>query len=273
MQYTGLMSVYKSEKANLLKNALDSILSQTQKPSEFVLIKDGPLTPELDDCITGFNKEAELENINVKILENERNLGLGRSLQRGVKNCSFDWIARFDSDDVNSRTRMEQCIDYVEKNQQVKIIGGYIAEFSNSINEVNSMRKVPITDEEIKKRIKSRNPFNHMTVFFEKNAVLSVGNYQDVPYFEDYYLWFRLLGKGYKGANLPKTLVYAHVDDNFNKKRGGFQYLKKELYFQKLVFRKGYISLTCYLKNIMTRGMIRIVPAKLLGLIYNFLRR
>lgn len=273
MQYTGLMSVYRSEKVNLLEKSFDSILNQTKLPTEFVLIKDGPLTKKLNNCITNFEKQAQGKNIQVKILENKKNLGLGKSLQRGVKECSCEWIARFDSDDISIATRMEKSMDYVEKNHEVKILGGYISEFSGSPDEPVNIRKVPITNQEIKGRINTRNPFNHMSVFFEKEAILNVGNYQDVPYFEDYYLWFRLIKQGYQASNLPEVLVNAHVDNDFYKKRGGSQYLKKELYFQKLVFSKGYISRKRYFMNVVTRGLVRLMPKRALKLAYSFLRK
>lgn len=267
------MSVYKNEKVNLLEKALDSILNQTQVPSEFVLIKDGLLTPELDSCIDDFCKKAKNKSLRVKILKNEKNLGLGKSLKRGVTECSYDWIARFDSDDINTPKRIEKCIEFIEHNQQIVIVGGYITEFSDTIDDPISTRKVPLTDTEIKAKMKTRNPFNHMSVFFEKKAILSAGNYQDVPYFEDYYLWLRLLNSGHKAANLPEVLVYAHVDNEFYNKRGGFQYLKKELHFQKLILKKKYISLPQYLVNVSTRGLIRVVPSSLLNLVYKLLRQ
>ncbi|GKS82325.1 glycosyl transferase [Ligilactobacillus pabuli] len=273
MKYSGLMSVYKKEDPQLFEKALTSIINQTMPPAQMVLIEDGKLTTELLDIVEKMQVRFEKNKIFFKIIRNEKNLGLGLSLKKGVESCSYSWIARFDSDDISVNYRMEESINYVCKNPNVKLLGSYIAEIEKDTNKVLDVRKVPKGNVEIKRIMGKRNPFNHMTVFFERETILKAGNYKDVPYFEDYYLWLRVLSRDIEAANIGKVLVKATVDANFLNKRGGAQYLKKEFNFQSIIYKEKYISFPVFVFNILTRGMVRIFPKRALKYVYKIIRK
>lgn len=273
MEYSALMSVYKKENPLLFKKALLSIFDQTISPTQVVLIEDGKLTEDLLEVIKKAKVAFEKVGIQFLIIMNEKNLGLGVSLKKGVEKCKCKWIARFDSDDVSVNYRMEESIKFLKKNPKVKLLGSYVAETQRNYKDIVSIRKVPEKDNVIKKTVSKRNPFNHMTVFFEKESIIKAGNYKDIPYFEDYYLWLRVLRSGIKTGNITAVLVKANVDKDFLNKRGGLQYLKKEYNFQRLIYEEGYIDFSVFVLNVITRGLTRLLPKRVLKCVYSIIRR
>ena len=103
-KYSVLMSVYYKDSPVYLRAAIESMLLQTEKADEIILVCDGPLTDEQDKII-----EKYIDNI--KLLRLEKNQGLGVALSKGIGICKNEWIARMDSDDVSVSTRCELQLD------------------------------------------------------------------------------------------------------------------------------------------------------------------
>lgn len=271
--YTGLMSVYVKERPELLKRSLNSILKQTILPSAFVLVEDGKLNDQLDDIINLKRDEFESRGINFILLRNSRNLGLGNSLKKGLRVCPTELIARFDSDDISNSLRMEHTIREFIYNSNLAVIGSQVYEYNDDSEKPISIKKVPTTFSKIKQSARSRNPFNHMSVTFKKSIILKVGGYVDVPLFEDYYLWLRVIDSNYYVKNLNEVLVKCHVDQTFFDKRGGVNYFFKEIAFQNRILHSNLISHKRYFFNIFIRGGIRLFPRKILKVIYECIRK
>lgn len=268
MKFSVLMSIYKKEKPEYFKLALASLANQKIKPSEIVIVKDGSLTSELEAVIESFKAIYDA----VKIVEIKENVGLGRALAIGVKACSYEWIARMDSDDISLNDRFYYQIEYLKSHKDCMLLGSWIEEFASD-GTYKKLTKLPIHHEEILAFSKRRNPFRHMTIIFKKEAVLSVGNYRHFLWFEDYDLWVRLLQAGYKVANLPTVLVKVRADENFFERRGGLSYYRQELKFQRFLLKSKHISSVEFLFNIVVRGIVRFIPNKLRALFYKvFLR-
>ena len=103
-EYSVLMSVYHKEKPEYLRQAIESIQSQTLPTDDFVLVCDGPLNPELDAVIV--TKQQEMgDSLNVVRLA--KNGGLGNALNEGIKHCKNELVARMDSDDIAYPDRCE----------------------------------------------------------------------------------------------------------------------------------------------------------------------
>jgi len=161
------MSVYQKENPDFLRKSLNSVLiEQSRKPDELVLVEDGPLTEELYQTIQDF-KETFPE---MKVLPLKENVGLGEALHRGVEACSYDWIARMDTDDIATPDRLQQQVDYIEQHPQLDVLGGNIIEFDTEPDQIVAEKQMPLSHEEIIKRLQRRNPFCHMTVFFKKSS-------------------------------------------------------------------------------------------------------
>lgn len=271
IQFSVLISVYKKEKPEYLKTALESIVNQTLKPTKIVIIKDGLLTKELNECIEDFQKQNPKL---FKILAFNKNRGLGLSLRDGVKACKYEYIARMDTDDISRLDRFEKQFDYIQKHPETALLGTWITEFSKDEKKPDTLTKLPCTHQEIIKFAQKRNPFRHMTMVLKKEAVIKAGNYRDFLWFEDYDLWVRMLQKGYIAANIPEYLVNVRADKEMFARRGGWQYLKQDYKFQNFLLKIGFTTKLEFLLNVVIRTVIRLIPNTVRSYFYEiFLRK
>lgn len=266
-KYSVLMSIYKNEDPTYFRIALDSMINQTVQPDEIVLVEDGPLTEELYEVVGEYEQYLH-------VVVNEKNVGLGMSLNRGLLACRNELVARMDTDDISEPDRCEKQLCFFEDHPDVSVLGGQIAEFINSRDNVVGKRIVPETDTELKEYMKKRCPFNHMTVMFRKTDIVKVGNYQDWFWNEDYFLWIRLAEEKFKFANIPDILVYMRVGKEMYKRRGGRNYYLSEVGIQKLLLDKKMIGYGTYSMNCIKRLIVQILlPNGLRGWVFrNFAR-
>lgn len=271
MTFSVLLSVYEKENPDYLDKALGSIWdNQTKKPDQIVLVKDGTLTKELDDKISEWSRKL---GGTLTIAALPLNAGLGAALNEGLKHCRNDLVARMDSDDISLPDRFEKQIEYFVKNPDLALISGYISEFNEQPGDISSIRKVPLGYDKIVKRLKWRNAFNHMTVMYKKEAVLSVGAYNEkAAFFEDYDLWIRLLQAGYKADNIPEILVQVRIGNDMIGRRHGLSYIKKEKYFLSLQRERNFLSGFEYGLLLLTRMPLRLTPRSILNNVYKLLR-
>lgn len=270
IKFSVLLSIYQKEKSINLKQSLDSIINQTIEANEIILVKDGPLTEKLELVLDSYSKQHK----NLKIVPLSQNQGLGKALNEGLKHCSYEIVARMDTDDIAKPNRFEKQIAVFQSQPDVDVVGTWIDEFEGSTQNVISTRKLPETNKEINKYAKKRNPINHPTVMFRKQAVLDAGGYQHFPLFEDYYLWVRMLLNGAKFYNIQESLLYFRFSQDMFKRRGGFKYACTEAKFQWVLHQLGFISITKTCINIAIRFATRIIPNSLRGWIYkNILRK
>ena len=142
MQFSVLMSVYYKDNPVWLKQAVDSVLNNTKKPNQIVVVIDGQIPNELEQVITEYKESLD-------ILRLEKNSGLGVALQQGLLKCKYPLVARMDSDDISLPNRFELQLKEFERNSNLTIVGGYIQEFDSQTNEKTSIRKVPFEDSKI----------------------------------------------------------------------------------------------------------------------------
>ena len=264
--YSVLMSVYKKENASFFRAAVDSMLGQTVPPTEFVLICDGPMTDALETEITALKRRCTCLLKVVRIPECK---GLGNALRTGLENCTCQIVARMDSDDLAVPNRMELQLARLEAHPEVAVVGGQIAEFQSTKEKVIAYRCVPCSDNEIRKFASQRNPMNHMTVTFRRDAVLCAGNYRTFDRFEDYDLWARMLSRGYHMMNLDEVLVYARVAPDTYRRRGGLDYFYQTVQMQKHLRVCGLIGYGEYWRNLFVRfaGTV-LLPNRLRSAVY-----
>lgn len=218
IKYSVLMSIYHREKPVFFAESIESMLRQTVKPDEIVIVKDGPLTLELDQVIDKYLKQYS--NL-FKIVPLEKNLGLGLALNEGLKNCRNELVARMDTDDISLENRCELQLMEFEKNPDLSICGTLINEFYDTPENIATTRIVPLTHDDIVKFGRRRSPFNHVTVMFKKSDVLSCeGGYHDLYRKEDIDLFVRMMNSGYWGINISKPLVLVRSNkDNFRRRK------------------------------------------------------
>ena len=263
--FSVLMSVYYKEKPEYIRECFDSLLNQTVKANQWIIVKDGPLTDELESILNEYDKK---NTGLIKFVPMKENVQLGRALKDGVEACDNEIIARMDTDDICVSDRFERQLREFSKDPQLDICGSYIKEFSGNMNNILSERLVPLTNKEIIQYQKRRSAYNHMTVMFKKSSVLKSGNYEHAPLMEDDMLWTRMILSGFKGMNIPEYLVYARTGLDMINRRGGYAYFKKYKASRKKVYDLGLASYWDYLYTILVQFIVAMMPQKMRQFIF-----
>lgn len=270
MSFSVLSSVYVKESSISLKEAIESILNQTLPPLQIVLVEDGPLNDDLYKIISDFKERLpELFTI-VKL---EKNVGLGAALNEGLKATKHELVARMDTDDICYPDRFEKQLAFMNQYPEISVLGTAIQEFNQKPKDLNQFRTLPTTVEELLKFAKFRNPLNHPSVMFRKSHVIEVGSYKSMMLFEDYYLWVRMLLKGFKIANLAEPLLHFRIGNDMVGRRSGYEYLKKEITFLRNIKALGFISSKEYLISIVCKSPLRLLPKSVLSFLYKKILR
>ena len=173
-----------------------------------------------------------------------------------------------DTDDIAISNRFELQLQEFLQDEELVLCGGQIAEFASDPRIISGYRKVPLSKTEILKFAKKRNPFNHMTVMFKKQAILTVGNYQDMPYFEDYWLWVRLLQKRYAVKNIDQVLVNVRAGTEMLGRRGGWNYAKASFYYYKVLSENNFLGSLDFIWIVILRVSISMLPISIRQQIY-----
>lgn len=259
MEFSVLMSVYAGDRPEWLDEALRSILiDQEVKPSEVVFIVDGPVSEDLMNVINKYESFLSVYKL-------EKNSGLTKALDFGIKKCSYEWVARMDSDDLSHPERFKKQLNYLKKHQELEVLGTCLGKFEENKDEIYSTicRKDPY------KLVKFRTPLSHATVFYKKSVVLSVGGYSGAPNkMEDYWLWIKMINKKVKMDTLQEVLYLMRSDVNVDIRRGGVDFFLNEIALQKEMKRLGIINNYEFIRNVIVKGGFRLVPAFIRGFLY-----
>lgn len=269
MGFSVLMSLYYKEHPSFLRQSLESLFNQTVTPNEVILVEDGPLTEALYEILDEYCKNhAEIKRIKLS-----QNGGLGKALNEGLKHCSYELVARMDTDDIALPKRFEKQLKVFNDYPQVDVVSSWIEEFDSETNILIAERKLPEYPYELYNYGKKRCPINHPVVMFKKSSIFFAGNYQSFPLFEDYYLWVRLLLNGAKFYNVQESLLRFRTSSDMYKRRGGIKHAIDEIKFQSHIRALGYITWKRYIINIGIRFTTRVVPNSIRKWIYQHLLR
>ena len=271
MKYSVLMSVYYKEKTEYLSKSIDSMLNQTIAPNEIVIVKDGPLTDELDKLIDQYvNKNPLL----FKIIKSEVNIGLGRALNLGLKNCKNELVARMDTDDISFPNRCEKQLELFKNDKDLVIVGTAIDEFYDNPEEIISSRVVPDKHERIYEFMKRRSAFNHPTVMYKKSKVLEHGGYADLKRNQDVDLFGRMIFSGCKASNLSESLLLFRSNKDLAKRRKSWENTKSYINVIKSFWKMGYSSISDYIIVSLGQSIMFICPTSVQNWMYKkFLRK
>ena len=267
-KYSVLMTVCAKEKPVFLIESIDSMLNQTVKPSEFILVEDGPLTKELYRVIRKYK-----DNSDIKVIKLKENQGSGPASAKGVLSCQYDWIARLDSDDFSVPTRIEEQFNVYLKDNNLDIIGSNVDEYFETHENVISHVVLPETDAELQKFARRRCPLRNSAIIAKKEAILNAGNYRRFDLFEDYDLYTRMIQKGAKQYNVQKPLVLVRTSKDFYKRRGGISYAKKILRFKNEQLRNGFFTKKDYIASTLPHVSVALMPNFARDLVYKKMLR
>jgi len=267
VKFSLLMCVYDRECPQHLKQCLESINCLSLVPDEVVIVKDGPLSPVLEEVLAGHRFS---EGLMVNFIALPENVTLGPARAAGVLAAVNEWVAIMDSDDICRPDRFVKQLSLIDSNPNLGLIGGQIAEFAGDFGDAYraATRVVPTEHKDIVRFAKIRNPFNHMTVMFKRDEVLKAGNYRYFPLFEDYDLWTRMIKNGTICANHPDVLVDARIDGSTFGRRRGVSYIGSEWRMQKQLKALGLINNAEFIRNTVLRIPVRLLPGKVIGEVY-----
>lgn len=258
-KFSVAMCVYDKDNPEWFKVAVNSILNQTVRPAEVVLVVDGPVNEVLEEIIGQYEQDPLF-----RVVRLPENQGHGNARRASLDNCSNELVALMDADDVSLPDRFEKQLKVFEENSELTIVGGNISEFIDDESNVVGYRIVPQTHEEISVYLKKRCPLNQVTVMFKNSHVNEVGGYIDWYCEEDYYLWLRLFLAGKNFANVPDILCNVRVGKEMYQRRGGLKYYKSEKALQKYMRKNKIIGFGTYLSNVMKRFIVQVLlPNKL----------
>ncbi|MBO4729222.1 MAG: glycosyltransferase, partial [Spirochaetaceae bacterium] len=195
-----IMSVYNEPEA-ILSAAVESILKQTFRDFEFIIVMDSPENETNKSVLAEYAKADE----RINLLFNEKNEGLTFSLNRALQHAKGVYIARMDADDVSLPLRLELQKDWLEKNS-LDFIGGYVQTISQSGAVINNCIKVPVDNSRIRKKMLVNNCVFHPAWFLKKAVFDDIGKY-DTKYVEDYEFILKAMKKGYVFGNVPEVVL------------------------------------------------------------------
>lgn len=200
-----VMSVYNH--GTFVEDAIRSVLDQKFQDYEFLIVDDA----STDGAMSVAQKWARAD-ARIQVLRNETRLGLTKSLNRAIGYAAAPWIARQDADDVSYPARFQSQMDRLEKKTEVGILGTWYEGIDKEGNRLYRTA-LPVTDQGIKRWLKTINCLCHGSVIFSKDLFMRVGKYpEQYPFAQDYALWLRF-SKVTKIENIPETLYQRRMHE------------------------------------------------------------
>lgn len=215
--------------ANRFEESIESILNQTYTNWEFIICDDGSSDNSYDILKEKYGRDNRFH-----IIKNMGNKGLAASLNHCLEFCNGDYIARMDDDDISYPDRFEKQIKFLDEHEKISFVSSSVDLFDGN-TVVGTRKLVPFPT---KKNLVWNSPFVHPATMFRKDDLLKAGKYrvsEETIRGQDYDLFMRMYGMGFKGANLSDPVYRFTVDDNNLKRR-----TLKARFGEITIRRKGY---------------------------------
>ena len=203
-----IMSTYKEDE-KLLRESIESILNQTYKDFEYIIILDYPD----NDVHKSVIEEYALKDDRIHFYINEKNMGLTDSLNRGLSLCHGEYIARMDADDISLPDRLERQMKYLEKNHY-DLIGGITEMINENGSLLYSIKSVPTDPKKINKALRYSQCIAHPTWLGRKEVFEKNAGYRHMPLCEDYDFTLRAVLNGFVISNLNEAVLKYRMTSN-----------------------------------------------------------
>lgn len=203
-----IMSVY-NEKRSELSKSINSILEQTYKNIEFIIVNDNPENNSVKKVLNEF----QIHNDNIKIINNSINHGLVYSLNKAINIANGEYIARMDADDQSVKKRIECQIEWMIK-RKADLIGGYILLMDEAGHNMGIIQKYPSEYKNIRRYLKWGDCVPHPAWMVKKKLFKVLGGYRNISFCEDYDFLLRALVSGYKIENIPMVCINYRIRTN-----------------------------------------------------------
>lgn len=235
MNISVIMATYK-EPEDMLRQAIESVLKQTYEDFEFLIILDNPENRQHIQII----EEYQCVDQRIRFLINETNMGLARSLNKGIQEAKGDYICRMDADDVSKPDRLRLQKEFLEK-EKADLIGGVMQVIDEDGNALYSIRRVPVEQKKIEKALRYNQVIAHPTWFGRKEVFTTLEGYRNIPLCEDYDFTLRAVLKGYKISNLNQIVLnYRMTSQSISRSNLFEQYLYAR--YITAQYKKGHVA-------------------------------
>ncbi|MBU3159396.1 glycosyltransferase [Clostridium frigoris] len=215
-----IMSVYNEEEKWLMQS-IESILNQSYRSLEFIIILDNPDNKKLENIIKFYNKKDS----RIRFFKNEKNIGLVRSLNKALTYVNGDFIARMDADDISIKSRIDKQMEYMGSHPDVDFMGARCINIDEEGTELYRDEIMPEDMKLIRSCLLNVDFINHPTWFFRKGCIDKNEGYREITCAEDYDFLLRLITNGFILGNTNEFLVRYRVRQSGISKSNSLQQL------------------------------------------------
>jgi glycosyltransferase involved in cell wall biosynthesis len=262
------MAVYRGDRIEWVKQAINSVLNQTYQNFVYMIVIDG----EINEDIYTYLFDVCRQNKKMILVRNHSNSGLSVCMNFIVdwtlsEHSDTKYFFRMDADDISEKDRFASQIDYLDKHQNVSILGCALKEI-NEIGLIVGKRKLPLNHGDIVKFLPKRCSINHPTVAIRFDVFKNGFRYNEALLnTQDYFLWIELAAAGYQFANLGKKLLQFRRVNDFYKRRGLNKSVNefKARFYAMSVLKRYTIGNVVYAFVVL---FLRLMPSKVVKLAY-----
>lgn len=235
-----IMSTY-NEKRTELEQSINSILTQSYKDIEFIVVNDNPDNEMIREVLDQYEKEGIL------IIHNERNLGITESLNRALRQARGKYIARMDADDISYSSRIQNQVEYIKENQ-LDMIGTYV-QIINQDGQKGQVVKLETNCKKICRKLSRGNQLVHPSWLGKKELFDQLGGYRSIPLCEDYDFLLRAKKQGAQMGNLPFVELEYRIRENSISNENAAKQMAMALYISNHASRMSEEKLIQYFES------------------------
>lgn len=223
-----------NESQKELCESIESILNQSHRNFEFILVNDNPQNDRLKKILESY----KLDDFRVKIINNETNIGLAKSLNKALMLSNGKYIARMDADDISYPNRLEKQLEYLESNPDCDVVSTNRDDIDENSNLIRKASAIIVKDEAIPKILKYGSIITHPSVMIKSEIIKELNGYRAFKSSQDYDLWLRMVSLHCHFHIMPEVLIKYRIrknsitKSNFARSYFCLKYIR-ELYFER----------------------------------------
>ena len=230
-----IMSTYKEPKS-YVKLSVESILNQSYKSIEYIVIVDDPTNIDLIDLLKNYAEKDK----RIRFFINNKNLGLTASLNRALQYANGEYIARMDADDISSANRIEEQLAFLQRHN-LDLVGGNVQDIDENGNILSNPTVYPKFSSSISKKAEYSSPLAHPTWLGKKEVFERLNGYQEIDACEDYDFLVRAILAGFKIGNVQATVLQYRINPHsISSTKKARQ--KTALFFVRENYRRGRVT-------------------------------
>ena len=247
-----IMSCY-NETEHDLQDSIESILNQSYRYFEFIIVNDNPDNAILKKILNKYR----LSDIRIKIINNSVNIGLSESLNKAISLSKGIYIARMDADDISYPNRLEKQIEYLKLNPNCDLVSTNRDDIDEESKIIKKASGIIVNDEAIPLILKYGSIITHPSVMIKASVIKSLGGYRSFKSSQDYDLWLRMVSLNCKFHIISEPLIKYRIransitNANFAKSYFELKYIRKLFFERKKNSNKDSYSETAF--NLMTQ--------------------